>query len=261
MAPVSKYMLAAAKAQGTDELALYVTDDSAEWHRAEFGRQRINEEAYTVLESTNYSIQIDVMNTNPKNPMGVLFTSNSNGTYFTRNIEYTNRNLIGNVDFEKVQGIQGIVLVNTVANGKEIELGANADKRIVTEISFDDGRTFQDLHVDDKRLHLHSVTDLSNSGRVFSSPAPGLVMGIGNTGKSLKSYEEGDLYVSDDAGLMKRQPRRFSIPLTTARSGRKPIYRRRSAPSSSRPYLTPLASNSSLWASKDLDQKLPGTCS
>jgi hypothetical protein len=201
MAPVSKYMLAAAKAQGTDELALYVTDDSVEWHRAEFGQQRINEEAYTVLESTNYSIQIDVMNTNPKNPMGVLFTSNSNGTYFTRNIDYTNRNGVGNVDFEKVQGIQGIVLVNTVANGKEVESGVDADKRVVTEISFDDGRTFQDLKVDGERLHLHSVTDLSNSGRVFSSPAPGLVMGIGNTGKSLKSYEEGDLYVSDDAGL------------------------------------------------------------
>jgi hypothetical protein len=205
MAPVSKYMLAAAKAQGTDELALYVTDDSVEWHRAEFGNQRINEEAYTILESTNYSIQIDVLNTNPKNPMGVLFTSNSNGTYFTRNIEYTNRNVIGNVDFEKVQGIQGIVLVNTVKNGKEVESGVDADKQVVTEISFDDGRTFQELTVDGERLHLHSVTDLSNSGRVFSSPAPGIVMGIGNTGKSLKTYEEGDLYISDDAGLTWRE--------------------------------------------------------
>ena len=205
MVSVSKYVLAAAKAQGTDELALYVTDDSVEWHRAEFGTQRINEEAYTILESTNYSIQIDVMNTSPKNPMGVLFTSNSNGTYFTRNIEYTNRNLAGNVDFEKIQGIQGIVLVNTVANGKEVEAGVDADKKVVTEISFDDGRTFQDLKVGGKRLHLHSVTDLSNSGRVFSSPAPCLVMGIGNTGKSLKAYEEGDLYVSDDAGLTWRE--------------------------------------------------------
>ena len=205
MAPVSKYLLAAAKAQGTDELALYVTDDSSEWHRAEFGTQRINEEAYTVLESTRYSIQIDVMNTSPRNPMGVLFTSNSNGTYFTRNIEYTNRNLVGNVDFEKIQGIQGIVLVNTVANGEAVEAGVDADKRVVTEISFDDGRTFQELKVGGKRLHLHSVTDLSNMGRVFSSPAPGLVMGIGNTGKSLKAYEEGDLYVSDDAGLTWRE--------------------------------------------------------
>ena len=205
MAPVSKYMLAAAKAQGTDELALYVTVDSSQWDRAEFGTQRINEEAYTVLESTNYSIQVDVMNTSPKNPMGVLFTSNSNGTYFTRNIDYTNRNYAGNVDFEKIQGIQGIVLVNTVANGADIEAGLAADKLVVTEISFDDGRTFQNLKVGGKRLHLHSVTDLSNVGRVFSSPAEGLVMGIGNTGKSLKAYEEGDLYVSDDAGLTWRE--------------------------------------------------------
>lgn len=205
MAPVSKYLLAAAKAEGTDELALYVTDDSSEWHRAEFGTQRIDEEAYTVLESTNYSIQVDVMNTNRNNPMGVLFTSNSNGTYFTRNIEHTNRNLVGNVDFEKVQGIQGIVIVNTVENWKEVEEGVGAEKQVVSEISFDDGRTFSELTVDGKRLHLHSVTDLSNSGRVFSSPAPGIVMGIGNTGKFLKSYADGDLYVSDDAGLTWRE--------------------------------------------------------
>ena len=200
-APVSKYMLAATKSEGSDELALYVTDDSSEWHRALFGAQRIDEEAYTVLESTNYSIQIDVMNSNRNNPMGVLFTSNSNGTYFTKNIEHTNRNLNGNVDFEKIQGIQGIVLVNVVDNYEEVENGILVEKNVVSKISFDDGRTFQDLTVKGKALHLHSVTDLSNSGRVYSSQAPGLVMGIGNTGKKLKDYEEGDLYVSDDAGL------------------------------------------------------------
>ena len=201
MAPVTKYLLAAAKAEGTDELALYVSDDGSEWHRAVFGKHRIDEDSYTVLESTNYSIQIDVMNTNRNNPMGVLFTSNSNGTYFTRNIEHTNRNMIGNVDFEKIQGIQGIVLVNTVKNWEDVEKSGSVEKQVVSQISFDDGRTFHDLTAGKKRLHLHSVTDLSNAGRVFSSPAPGIVMGIGNTGDRLRSYEEGDLYISDDAGL------------------------------------------------------------
>jgi len=202
MAVVKKYLVVAAKAEKTDELALYVTDDTKTWHRAVFPHDhKLEEDAYTILESTNYSIQVDVMTTRATNAMGVLFTSNSNGTYFTRNIEHTNRNFEGLVDFEKVQGIQGIALVNVVDNWKDVEESPLETKLRQTKISFDDGRTWQALTADKKDLHLHSVTDLSNSGRVFSSPAPGLVMGIGNSGGYLRSYEEGDLYVSDDAGL------------------------------------------------------------
>ncbi|KAK2759029.1 vacuolar protein sorting/targeting protein PEP1 [Arachnomyces sp. PD_36] len=204
-ATVKKFLIAAAKAEGTDELALYVSVDGDEWHRAEFGGHRLEEEAYTVLESTNYSIQVDVLTTKQSSAMGVLFTSNSNGTYFTRNIEHTNRDLRGTVDFEKIAGIQGIVLVNTVSNWEEVEKTSADKKKIVSKISFDDGRTFQSLKVDDKDLHLHSVSTYANSGRVFSSPAPGLVMGVGNTGNHLKDYEDGDLYVSDDAGLTWRR--------------------------------------------------------
>jgi Sortilin, neurotensin receptor 3,/Sortilin, neurotensin receptor 3, C-terminal len=197
MAPVKKYLVVAAKAEGTDELALYVSDDSSQWHRAEFGSHKVLEEAYTVLESTNYSMQVDVMG---NSQMGTLFTSNSNGTYFTKNIEHTNRGPRGYVDFEKITGIQGIVLVNVVSNWEDVDKNG-AKKQVTSQISFDDGRTFQDLKAGSKQLHLHSVTDPNNSGRIFSSPAPGIVMGVGNTGKQLQAYSDGDLYVSDDAGL------------------------------------------------------------
>ncbi|KAE8145790.1 vacuolar protein sorting/targeting protein 10 [Aspergillus avenaceus] len=202
-AAVKKFLVAAAKSKGTEELALYVTIDAKTWKRAEFDGHRIEEDAYTMLESTNYSLQVDVL-TSPRSGMGVLFTSNSNGAYFTRNIEHTNRNADGMVDFEKIAGIQGIVLVNTVQNPKEVESGAGK-KKVVSKISFDDGRTFQPLQSEGQNLHLHSVTKLSNMGRVFSSPAPGLVMGIGNTGDHLKSYAECNLYVSDDAGVTWRR--------------------------------------------------------
>ncbi|KZF23780.1 vacuolar protein sorting protein [Xylona heveae TC161] len=207
MAAVKKFIVAAAKAENTDELALYVTSDAKTWHRAEFpAEHKLEQDAYTILESTNYSIQLDVMTTRPLNPMGVLFTSNSNGTYFTRNVEHTNRNILGLVDFEKVQGIHGIVLVNTVENWKEVEdTIIGTDRKIQSRISFDDGRTFQNLKVGKDNLHLHSVTEMRNSGRIFSSPAPGLVMGVGNTGEFLKPYKHGDLYVSDDAGLTWRK--------------------------------------------------------
>ena len=204
LAPVTRYIVAASKGEGTDEMALFVTDDATTWHRAEFGDHRVEQDAYTLLESTNYSIQVDVLD-RPWDAMGVLFTSNSNGTYFTQNIDHTNRNELGFVDFEKIQNIQGIVLVNTVSNWEDVENSFFEAKKRVTQISFDDGRTFQPLKAGKDRLHLHSVTDQRNSGRVLSSPAPGLVMGVGNTGDYLKKYTDGDLYVSDDAGLTWRK--------------------------------------------------------
>ncbi|CAK7268011.1 vacuolar protein sorting/targeting protein PEP1 [Sporothrix epigloea] len=204
IAAVKKYLLVATTSLNTDEMALFVTDDTLRWHRAVFpANHRINQESYTVLESTNYSIQIDVMNTRPSDPTGVLFTSNSNGTFFTQNLDFTNRNERGNVDFEKISGIQGIFLVNRVENGEAVN-NDRAGKKVVSEITFDDGRTFSPVTLaggQKERLHLHSVTELSNSGRVFSSPAPGLVMAVGNTGDFLGKYKEGNLYISDDAGV------------------------------------------------------------
>ena len=201
VAAVKGYIVTAAKAEHTDELALYVTADGDRWHKAIFPHDhKLEEDAYTILESTNYSIQVDVKTTR-REPMGVLFSSNSNGTYFTRNIEHTNRDNTGTVDFEKIQAIQGIVLVNTIDNWKAVEKTTER-KKIQSKISFDDGRTFGALKAKKGgALHLHSVTDMANMGKVFSSPAPGLVMGVGNTGEFLRPYEEGDLWVSDDAGL------------------------------------------------------------
>jgi photosystem II stability/assembly factor-like uncharacterized protein len=199
MAAVKGYIVAAAKSFGSLELSLHVTKDGKQWHRAEFGAHRIEQEAFTILESTNYSIQVDVM-TQRHSYIGSLFTSNSNGTYFTKNVEHTNRNEHGVVDFEKIHNIQGIVLVNQVENWEDVEGSSKAKKKIKSRISFDDGRTWEPLKVGKEELHIHSVTEMHNSGKVFSSPAPGIVMGIGNTGKYLDTWGEGSLYVSDDAG-------------------------------------------------------------
>jgi hypothetical protein len=200
MAAVKGYLVVAAKGDSSSELALYITQDTETWHHARFGAGKLEEDAYTVLESTNYSIQVDVMSSKSV-AMGTLYTSNSNGTYFTKNVENTNRNSDGYVDFEKVANIQGVVLVNVVDNPDKVKKGA--PKKIKSQISFDDGRSFEPLLIKGTKdeLHLHSVTNLHNSGRVFSSPAPGIVMGVGNTGKELGKYTDGDTYVSDDAGL------------------------------------------------------------
>ncbi|KAI0165975.1 vacuolar protein sorting [Xylariaceae sp. FL1272] len=196
-----RYLLAATTSRSTAEMALFVTDDAQVWHRAIFPQDHtLIENAYTVLESTNYSIQIDVRtNKRTSSPMGTLLTSNSNGTYFTRNMEHTNRDPSAIVDFEKVTGIQGIFLVNQVDNWEAVEADG-APKKIKTVITFDDGRTFESIKTGDDDIHLHSVTELNNVGPLFSSPAPGLVMGNGNSGGHLQDYWSSHLYVSDDAG-------------------------------------------------------------
>ena len=137
MASVKGFIAVAAKSEGSLELALYITDDVKTWHRAEFNGHRLEEDAYTILESTNYSIQLDVMSTNPSSPMGTLFTSNSNGTYFVKSQENTNRNKIGIVDFEKLVGIEGVAIMNTVDNPSGV---LNGDSKVVkTKVTFDDG--------------------------------------------------------------------------------------------------------------------------
>src|SRR5690606_31657756 len=84
----------------------------------------------------------------------------------------------------------------------EVRRRQSAEKEIESKISFDGGRTYSDLKTKKgKKLNVHSVTGLNNAGRVFSSPAPGLLMAVGNTGNYLKAYDKGDLYVSDDAGV------------------------------------------------------------
>ena len=50
-------------------------------------------------------------------------------------------------------------------------------------------------------MHLHSESEAHNTGLVFSSSAPGVLMGVGNTGDHLKPYQDGDFYISTDAGL------------------------------------------------------------
>ena len=199
MASVKGFLVGAAKAGNSKEMALYVTKNGEQWHRAEFGEHRLEEDAYTILESTNYSLQVDVV-TDKRGRSGILFTSNSNGTYFKENIEHLNRNRFGFVDFEKIESIQGIVLVNEIDNWDQYVDDAGVDKAIKSKISFNDGRTWDGLKADGDELHLHSVIEQLNSGRIFSSPAPGMAMGNGNTGDHLQSYESASLYVSDNAG-------------------------------------------------------------
>ncbi|KAF3481927.1 Vacuolar protein sorting/targeting protein 10 [Arthroderma uncinatum] len=203
---VKKFLVIGSTSERSSEAALYVSKDATHWDRAEFyGGPKVRDGLFTFLGSTNYSLQVNVASRTSRLPIGSLFTSDSNGTSFTMNVDSVNEDKHMYTDFEQVSGIQGIFLINKVDNAEDARSGAASEKKLVSRISFDDGRTFKPLKYKDKEIHLHSITKPSNSGLTFSSPAPGLIMGVGNSGDSLKPYEEGNLYVSDDAGISWRK--------------------------------------------------------
>ncbi|KAG6837597.1 hypothetical protein H0H93_007011 [Arthromyces matolae] len=57
-----------------------------------------------------------------------------------------------------------------------------------------DGHAFECDTSDSERcsLHIHSITTPHNFGCIFSSPAPGFVMGVGHVGEARTTYEESD---------------------------------------------------------------------
>lgn len=199
-----------------DEMLLYVTTDTKTWQKGLFPHGHgLRENAYTIVESTEHSILVDVLS-DPSANSGTLFTSDSQGTNFVKSLEHTNRNAGGIVDFEKLESIDGIALANVVANPEEVS-GRSEEKKLKTKITFDDGGHWAFLRAPSQTsegkkvkcdtsdlsscsLHLQSVTQLRNYGRIFSSTAPGIVMGVGSIGEYLKPYDECDTFISTDAG-------------------------------------------------------------
>lgn len=203
----------------SDEMVLYVSKDAQKWQRGIFPHGHgLKENAYTIVDSNSYSIIVDVL-TDPNSNSGTLFTSNSEGTYFVRSLEHTNRNLNGIVDFEKLENVDGVAVANILTNWQDFKTPNDpTDRKVQTRITYDDGARWTPIKApaqDNKgnpvkcdttdlqkcALHFHSVTSPHNYGRVFSSKAPGLVMGVGSIGEFLASYEDCDTFVSSDAGL------------------------------------------------------------
>ncbi|RHZ50479.1 hypothetical protein Glove_498g22 [Diversispora epigaea] len=197
--------LAVAK-ERNGQLILYISLDGENFAEAQFPPDvNVEKQVYTLLQSNTGSVFLDVYRSLAFNAeYGALFKSNGNGTFFSLSLESTNRNSVGNVDFEKVQGMDGIILANIVSNIDEVK---SKGKKVISEISFDDGSTWNRLKTrpncknDDCYLNLHGRTDANWGATIYStSNAIGLVLGIGNVGEYLKDFSQSDTYLSRDAG-------------------------------------------------------------
>jgi hypothetical protein len=125
------------------------------------------------------------------------------------------------VDWEKIQGLEGVALVNVVDNVDELKRGMN--KKIKTKITHDDGASWTYLPCPEKdldnkptscdpkdlskrSLHLHGYTERRDPRDTFSSPsAVGLLIGVGNVGTYLGLYNEGHTFLTKDAGVTWKQ--------------------------------------------------------
>ena len=64
--------------------------------------------------------------------------SNGNGTYFGISADYVNRNDRGFVDFEKMIGLDGIAVINVIANPDAALITGR--KELQTRITHNDGK-------------------------------------------------------------------------------------------------------------------------
>ncbi|CAI4056226.1 hypothetical protein SUVZ_02G1000 [Saccharomyces uvarum] len=203
-----------------NELRAYVTLDGTEFAEAKFpydedvGKQ----EAFTILESEKGSIFLHLAtNSVAGEDFGNLLKSNSNGTSFVTLEHAVNRNAVGFVDFEKIQGLEGIILINVVSNSEKVS--QNRDKKqLKTKITFNEGSDWSFLKppkkdsegkkfscnsksLDKCSLHLHGYTERRDIRDTYSSgSALGMMFGIGNVGDSLLPYNECSTFFTTDGG-------------------------------------------------------------
>ncbi|KAJ2700015.1 vacuolar protein sorting/targeting protein PEP1, partial [Coemansia sp. IMI 203386] len=201
-------------------LKMFVSDDGKTFHETRFPPGiNIRPEGFTLLPSYSGTILIDVEGApNTGDPdwgtgWGTLFASNSNGTHFHMVLQHTNRNHMGLVDVERVDGLRGTLIANQVANADALgKQGVRKELRTVA--SWDNGRSWHpleaplkdssgnDIDCIDCSLHLYSRSSMLKMGSQYGAKtAPGYLVGVGSVGAHLGRYTSARTYMSRDGGI------------------------------------------------------------
>ncbi|KAJ2481004.1 vacuolar protein sorting/targeting protein PEP1 [Coemansia sp. RSA 2131] len=233
-----EFLLVSQDADDGRALTMHVSNDGHSSAVAQFpGDAHTMDPAYTVLEpaagfeytDTNgrthttpgSGLMMHVTkSTEPGSEWGTLYTSNSNGTYYRRSLEYVNRDESGLVDFERIRGLEGIALANIVSNPQTAHNGT--PKRLRSMVTMDGGARWHYLRVEGSTpcsqtapqsgscaLHLHGYTEVSDPENIYSAKgAIGLVMGVGNVGPHLSHIGQASTYLSTNGGVSWTQVRK-----------------------------------------------------
>jgi hypothetical protein len=225
---------------------LMISLDGEKFAEAQFpANLRLEKHAFTILQSTTGAVFLDALQNDAfGQEYGTLFKSNSNGTFYVKSLDNSNRDDHGFVDFERLQNVQGVMVMNQITNVDEVR--RSDKKHIRTLLSTDDGSQWKTIDPPAKdyygnpipcnvregekcSLHLHGRTvrfyiridqaymqTISRPGPVFSAKsAPGMMMAVGNVGASLSEYTDGNTYLTRDGGLSWTEIRQVYLRITS----------------------------------------------
>lgn len=212
---------------GNDELRAYISIDGHEFAEAEFPADfTINkQQAYTVLGSQTGALFFHVTtNIDTGEEFGALMKSNSNGTSFVVLEKAVNRNTFGFADFEKIDGLEGIIIINVVNNAKDvINNGKEKKKQLKSKITFNDGADWRYITPPNKdsegnsykcssrslekcSLNLHGYTERRDIRDTYSSgSALGVLIAVGSVGEHLLPPEQCSTFMTTDGGITWRE--------------------------------------------------------
>ncbi|ODQ80423.1 hypothetical protein BABINDRAFT_20654, partial [Babjeviella inositovora NRRL Y-12698] len=205
----------------------YVSTNGKNWHKTSLpaGLELSKHQAYTIISATEYSVWMHITtNDRSSTEFGNILKSNSNGTYYNQIVSNVNRDLRGYVDFEKMEGIEGISVINTVLNPNEARAGAR--KKVKSQITHNDGGNWEYIHppaidsngvktpcygnpLEKCSLNLHGYTERADYRDTFSSQgALGMMVATGNVGETLQSLYDGNTYLTRDGGITWKEVRK-----------------------------------------------------
>lgn len=207
-----------------DSLQAQVTIDGVNFAEANFPKDFVvnKQQAYTVLGSETGAIFLHVTsNERAGSEFGAILKSNANGTSYVMSQRYVNRNEFGFVDYERVEGLEGIALINLVKNHEDAKGGAM--KQLESRITFNDGSDWYYIRpplidsegqkypcigtsMQECSLHLHGYTERKDFRDTFSSgSAVGLLLAVGNVGDKLGSFKDASTFITNDGGASWRE--------------------------------------------------------